>query len=111
MRMVIGVVVVVGVVGAVTAREAEVPPARFDRAFAGKLTVQEVSAGQVERMCAAAGPRNSGCAFWDLGGAGGDRCTIVIAPEAELRAKGATRAGVLRHEIGHCNGWPAHHPR
>ena len=45
------------------------------------------------RACAAIYP-GVGCVIWIL--------------DVE---KGATRAQILRHEYGHCNSWPAAHPR
>jgi len=36
-------------------------------------------------------------------------CTIVIGDEPTLRAWGRTRNLILRHEIGHSNGWGRDH--
>jgi hypothetical protein len=35
-------------------------------------------------------------------------CYIVLPPEDW--GDHQDREDVLRHEIGHCNGWPGHHP-
>ena len=32
------------------------------------------------------------------------KCTIYLLPWEHIKA-------IRRHEIGHCNGWPADHPR
>jgi hypothetical protein len=37
-------------------------------------------------------------------------CWIVIANADVINAAGYVYDIVLRHEIGHCNGWPADHP-
>lgn len=37
-------------------------------------------------------------------------CVIVLAPETIFARIGATRTLALRHELAHCNGWPADHP-
>jgi hypothetical protein len=35
-------------------------------------------------------------------------CTVFIAPDDVLARYGDTYSDVLRHEIGHCNGWANH---
>jgi hypothetical protein len=44
------------------------------------------------------GPRSSG------------ECHILRADDETIRKHGWTPEIVLRHEIGHCNGWRGHHP-
>jgi hypothetical protein len=39
-----------------------------------------------------------------------NRCHIYVANDNALRATGFSYALALRHELGHCNGWPANHP-
>jgi hypothetical protein len=42
---------------------------------------------------------------------GGNRCLVYMIKEELLRARtGGTQEITLRHEIGHCNGWPGTHP-
>jgi hypothetical protein len=42
----------------------------------------------------------------------GKECLVVIGDEDILLTLGVFDAKVvLRHEIGHCNGWPGDHPR
>jgi hypothetical protein len=36
-------------------------------------------------------------------------CHVFIASDEILKAVGWTYETVRRHEIGHCNGWPADH--
>ena len=36
-----------------------------------------------------------------------NRCIIVMIDKPSL---GVSPEAVLRHEIGHCNGWPSNHP-
>jgi hypothetical protein len=38
-----------------------------------------------------------------------DMCVIVKVPDAEIIAMGHDPEIFMRHEIGHCNGWPATH--
>jgi hypothetical protein len=37
-------------------------------------------------------------------------CLITMASKDVIEAAGYTYEVVLRHEIGHCNGWPGDHP-
>jgi hypothetical protein len=39
----------------------------------------------------------------------GRECLIILAPDADIVAAGQQPWAVRRHEIGHCNGWPADH--
>ena len=39
------------------------------------------------------------------------RCYIYIAPSSYLQRNRVSAEAVRRHEIAHCNGWPAGHPR
>ena len=39
----------------------------------------------------------------------GAQCVVYLRDNAEIRRQGWTRQIVLRHEIGHCNGWPGDH--
>src|SRR5262249_53188499 len=39
-----------------------------------------------------------------------DRCEIWISDRWAYEAVGVTRNMVIRHELGHCNGWPDDHP-
>lgn len=84
------------------------PPPRFDHAYHGRLTVEEVKPADVPARCAALlasiGIRerpDHGCAVWH-----GRSCHIVIPTSS---VQGASPAAIKRHEIGHCNGWNATH--
>lgn len=39
-----------------------------------------------------------------------ERCEIVVANDDIIKAQGWTFPIVVRHEIGHCNGWSKDHP-
>jgi hypothetical protein len=77
-----------------------VPPKRFDYPFKGKLVEHSGNVRQVQMWCATIYGEPfpyivEGCAL-----PMGRRCEIAY-----------TRKKVRRHEIAHCNGWPAHHPK
>lgn len=92
------------------------PPQRYAGEYKGKLHVMRLppidpnAPDDVLRACARLGvpsvtgkPR--GC-YWLS--ADKSECWIVII---DRPAYGTTPEAVLAHELGHANGWPAHHPR
>lgn len=88
------------------------PPARFDHAFAGKLHVRYLPQKQVVSACqklfakynvsAALFPNQKGCSALTSEAS----CTVIVVDKTY---ETATPKAVLRHETGHCNGWPANH--
>lgn len=82
------------------------PPARFDHAYSGKIRVYNLPQNQVAMECKKligwATPKMHGCSQHN------DTECIVITVDKTFM--GATPKAVLRHEIGHCNGWPGNHP-
>ena len=85
------------------------PPKQFDHPYAGKLKV--VTVLQREEMRAFCGeafrPWTLGCARRDETN---NSCHIVIANDNIIREQKWTPELIMRHEIGHCNGWPGNHP-
>lgn len=89
------------------------PPARFDYAYTGKLTVRYLPQKQVVMACeklfaeykveAKSFPNQRGCAAIT----GETSCTVIVIEKIYALA---TPKAVLRHETGHCNGWAASHP-
>jgi hypothetical protein len=83
-----------------TYQRAILPPAEFDRPYDGELIITRPHWQEVSRLC---GKTHAiGCTH------GREthlpyRCYVAIAPDDELM--GWDYAYVLRHEIGHCNGW------
>jgi hypothetical protein len=84
------------------------PPVEFDHPYAGKLTVETVATREeLSEICGKAFTQwTLGCAFRH----GNNGCRIVLADESIIKARGWTVALIMRHEIGHCNGWPGDHP-
>lgn len=82
------------------------PPARFDHAFAGQVTIHRLPQMTIVDVCANLIGKRSfiqhGCSRLE-----GNLCTVWIVNKTYMDA---TPEAVLRHEIGHCNGWPASHP-
>jgi hypothetical protein len=82
-----------------TASLASLPPKRFDHPYKGHLTVKYLGKLAMWWQCYG----SIACAYHD----GPGRCTIYL-PNFKTRDPAWM---IRRHEIGHCNGWPAHHPR
>ena len=94
---------------------APAPPAKYDHPFRGKLIVEWADRRDMARACEAAVRRHlphvrvKSNPFAQVGACAvpivKDRCVIVLPrdlPEFIASAR--------RHEEGHCNGWPPHHP-
>jgi hypothetical protein len=93
----------------------EPPPAKYDHPFDGVVRVDrnmhdcEEDMGPSKWRLACTTGR---VAYYDAEGHDDTKslCIIHMLPDKELRARGFTSEMILRHEIGHCNGWPEDHP-
>jgi hypothetical protein len=85
------------------------PPEHYDHPYNGPLVVTVArDETHVRELCPSA--------KFTLGVALGcsvrhvtEGCWVVLAPEAVISAAGFPPELVKRHEIAHCNGWPADH--
>jgi len=102
-----------------TGPQKALPPLEYDHPFAGRLFVM-VGSGQMwmRDLCKQEWPIwLFGCAVvskndpWArvLEPDGKADCIVIQATEAFIEARGSTLNLVMRHEIGHCNGWPGDH--
>jgi hypothetical protein len=84
------------------------PPAEYDHPYQGKLEVVTGTQEQTRNVC---GHPNEifigGCAVPNANGP--NTCTIFRVRDEELKLMNWTANLVMRHEIGHCNGWPEDH--
>jgi hypothetical protein len=86
------------------------PPEEFDRPFDGRIVIQEArDQDEVRKLC----PN----IVFTIGALGCAHlipsirlCAIVKVSDEQIRAAGHDPEIFMRHEIGHCNSWPAHHP-
>jgi len=81
------------------------PPAQYDHPYAGQLQIFEIENEQMPYIC----PKT----LWPITLACSRRfadgwCHITLAPDA-IAKSGWPYEVVLRHEIGHCNGWSGDH--
>lgn len=103
--------VVVGAQPAAAWREWN-PPAEYDKPFGGTMYVYrhapEHVPGECRKLFELAGldifvwPTQTGCAAFR-----GETCIVIIR---DRTVQDITPEAILRHERGHCNGWPADHP-
>jgi hypothetical protein len=82
------------------------PPAQYDRPYDGDLTLTIVGTFvELKDNCNINDPLMVACAIQRQ-----KSCHIYMMPDFILRTRGTNSGIMLRHEIGHCNGWAAHHP-
>jgi hypothetical protein len=79
------------------------PPARYDHPYAGPVVERVVPEAEVRSLCMSMGADAIGVACsWQSNGT----CYIVLPSDGRAPVE-----AFRRHEIAHCNGWPADHPR
>lgn len=81
-------------------RVASTPPHRFDHRYRRRPVVVTVPADSTG-VCRNLGADGEACSWVRRG-----ICRIVLPTGLTARE----RASIIRHEVGHCNGWPEDHP-
>jgi hypothetical protein len=92
--------------------KAMTPPAEFDHRHKGIVIITRTKdQAETRKLCAVPFPMPLaiGCAKTVLAGTILVGCEIVISPDSVIALSGLTLEFVKRHEIAHCNGWPADH--
>jgi hypothetical protein len=83
------------------------PPAEYDRLFTGKLQEIRVPPETMRAICPKTPmPLTLACAYPTRDQS---ECLIIMVSDEIIRAAGWDPKIVRRHEIGHCNGFPADH--
>ena len=78
------------------------PPAQYNHPYSGQVVERVMPVGEVRTLCMSMGADMLGVACsWQSD----NTCYIVLPNDEE-----APIAIYRRHEIAHCNGWPANHP-
>jgi hypothetical protein len=86
------------------------PPLEYDRPYSGTLTIERGDKDFMEKNC----PKSPlfvipvACAYFP-NGPSVPQCHIIIANDDILKQMQRPYNLVLRHEVGHCNGWPKDH--
>jgi hypothetical protein len=80
-----------------------IPPEEYDHPFDGVVKLSRESSQEVikSKCPASIFPYHLGCGGRRAAGS----CAILMADDETIRKYGWTPEIVLRHEIGHCNGW------
>ncbi len=78
------------------------PPAQYDHPYAGQVVERVMPVADARPFCISMGadPRGVACS-WQMNGT----CYIILPNDEQ-----APVSTYRRHEIAHCNGWPANHP-
>jgi hypothetical protein len=79
------------------------PPPEYDKPFDGLVDIQEFRGEEMKGACFR---RGFACAFFIAGNPA--VCTIKLL--VDFIKQPLNREETIRHEIGHCNGWPMMHP-
>ena len=79
------------------AYRAPLPPRQYDHPYRGRLIIVDVPFAEMQRRCGGGPGHCYGYTYGDMGGT----CTIYVVSRDRY---------LIRHEVGHCNGWPGHHP-
>jgi hypothetical protein len=84
------------------------PPPEFDHHYEGKLTIRMVESIESMRLLCRQpwGATTIGCAYRRNEG---DSCDIYLMDDAFMARHNQNMSELLRHEVGHCNGWPNDH--
>jgi hypothetical protein len=79
------------------------PPAEFDHPYPGKVKIEFVKSLEDVKAACGGRPNVSACQHGDRPG-----CEITMLDHDVARALGHDPDKILRHEVGHCNGWKHH---
>src|SRR6476646_2897118 len=83
------------------------PPPKYDHPFNGVVRVDHDVAACIKMRPLVPGEIRLGCTDRRSKTADAkDLCIVHMLPEEELKRYGASSERLLRHNIGHCNGWP-----
>jgi hypothetical protein len=78
------------------------PPAQYNHPYNGQVIERVMPVAEVRTLCMSMGADVLGVACsWQS-----DNTCYIVLPNDEQ----APVATYRRHEIAHCNGWPANHP-
>jgi hypothetical protein len=83
------------------------PPPEYDHPYSGKLEIHFLPEKEFVTAC----PSPPGLFRTACTQRYADRCIIRLRPDVDIdKYPFLADVIVVRHEIGHCNGWPPNHP-
>jgi len=83
------------------------PPPEYDHVYEGDLTIIMVKTiEELLILCNVDGPNTLACSIraYDK-----KSCVIIMVDDEVMRLRGWSSGLLLRHEMGHCNGWTQAH--
>ena len=81
------------------------PPVEYDHEYDGDLTLSIVNTlEELYALCGTRTPFMLACSYINQ-----KSCLVIMVNDGIMRRKGWTTGLLLRHEIGHCNGWSGDH--
>jgi hypothetical protein len=86
------------------------PPLEFDYPYPGELTIECGTKEYVVEQCRGISPTACTKRSNKVDGSAAPQCRIIIVNDDELmRQQPYPYDIMLRHEVGHCNGWGPNH--
>lgn len=83
------------------------PPPEFDYVYEGDLTIVMVKT--VEELLILCNVEHQNTLACSIRAYDGKSCVIIMVDDDLMRRRGWTSGLLLRHEMGHCNGWTQAH--
>lgn len=102
-------IVRLGKVPASRVGERTLPPPEYDHHYEGHLILKLVDS-HLELLTLCEKQRQPNTLACARRAVDGERCWVFMLSDEQIRKRGYTTEILLRHEIGHCNGWPGDHP-
>jgi hypothetical protein len=101
----------------------DLPPEQYDVPYTGILMIQRLPIEQIHKVCisnqkmacamvvSTYPEANAGKGGWQIS-MNGNRavCLIIMPPDDYIWKRRQDPKDTIRHELGHCNGWPSDHP-
>ena len=91
----------------VTTEHKILPPPEFDHVYEGDLTIVMVKT--VEELLILCNIESQITLACSIRAYDGKSCLIMMVDDEVMRRRGWTTGLLLRHEMGHCNGWTQAH--
>lgn len=91
----------------------DLPPPQYDHPFAGNLTVEVIDWRDVPARCGLRWVNACAMRYLSIGLNGHldwNSCTIIYPRLNQYGINADDFVKLIRHETGHCNGWPNDHP-
>jgi hypothetical protein len=91
----------------VTTEHKILPPPEFDHYYEGDLTIVMVKT--VEELLILCNVESQNTLACSIRAYDGKSCVIIMVDDEVMRRRAWTTGLLLRHEMGHCNGWTQAH--